>query len=112
MGSRRAYIGLVRKTTGSDYWLDFPDIQGCAIGAGDLDALRDKAGPILQHHIDTLVRKGFEITPPSTLFNIKSREPFPHIGTLRIEVDLLAQAASNNMRLFHGRSRTLRAPKP
>lgn len=64
MSLRAAYIGLVRKDLGSDYWLDFPDVPGCIVGAEELDALRAKAQGFRQISRQTWWREAKGVVTP------------------------------------------------
>jgi predicted RNase H-like HicB family nuclease len=110
MSEQRVYIGLVRKNPDSDYWVDFPDFQGCAAGAGDMAALSAKAPGVLQDHIEALTQKGIWIGPPSTLHAIVAGERDSYIEIMKVPVTLSENALKNPVRLLNGRRGDLMKP--
>ncbi len=61
------YIALIRKVTGTDYGVDFPDFPGCVTAGSDLDEALANAREALALHVEGLVEDGGDIPAPATL---------------------------------------------
>jgi predicted RNase H-like HicB family nuclease len=101
MSQERVYTGVVRKSCETDYWVDFPDIVGCIVGAPSLEALKIKAPVVLQKHIDELVKAGVEINMPSSPHSILTSQRDSYSTLINIIVNVPDN--SNNVRLLNGR---------
>lgn len=62
-----AYIALIRKTAGSDYGVDFPDLPGCVTAGRTLDEARRMAAEALALHIEGMVEDREPLPEPAEL---------------------------------------------
>ncbi|HEY6440447.1 MAG TPA: type II toxin-antitoxin system HicB family antitoxin [Acetobacteraceae bacterium] len=62
-----AYIALLRKQSGSDYGVDFPDFPGCITAGRTLEEARRMAGEALAFHVDGMREDDEPIPPPSSM---------------------------------------------
>jgi len=65
-----SYIGLIRKDTGSDFGVDFPDFPGCVTAGSTIEEARQLAEEALQMHVEGMVEDGEALPVPSTLDTI------------------------------------------
>ncbi len=61
------YIALLRKDSGSDYGVDFPDFPGCITAGKTIDEARRMAGEALALHVEGMIKDRESIPEPSTL---------------------------------------------
>lgn len=106
MAKERTYTGVVRKSCETDYWVDFPDITGCIIGAPSLEDLKVKAPVVLQRHIDELVKAGIEINLPSSPHAVMTAQKDSYSTVMNVTVNVPDNL--NNIRLLNGRSPEMR----
>jgi predicted RNase H-like HicB family nuclease len=64
------YYALIRKETGSDYGVEFPDFPGCITAGVTLDEAAVMAEEALNFHIDGMLEDGEALPEPSSLENI------------------------------------------
>ncbi len=64
------YYALIRKETGSDYGVEFPDFPGCVTAGVTLDEVAMMAEEALNFHIDGMLEDGEALPEPSSLENI------------------------------------------
>ena len=62
-----SFVAYVRKTAGSDYGVEFPDVPGCISAGRTLDEARTMAAEALAGHLAFLEAKGMPVPVPSTL---------------------------------------------
>jgi hypothetical protein len=65
-----------------------------------MEALKEKAGSVLQDHVNALAAAGIELPPPRRYHDIAAVEPDSYISVLPVTVTLPQQALHNNVRLF------------
>ena len=61
------FVAYVRKTAGSDYGVEFPDVPGCISAGRTLDEARTMAAEALAGHLALLEARGMPVPTPSTL---------------------------------------------
>ena len=61
------YIALMRRQTGSDYGVDFPDFPGCVTAGRTLEEARRMAVEALSLHVEGMVADREKLPPPSSL---------------------------------------------
>jgi predicted RNase H-like HicB family nuclease len=64
------YYALIRKETGSDFGVEFPDFPGCVTAGVTLDEAAVLAEEALNFHIDGMLEDGEALPKPSSLENI------------------------------------------
>ena len=52
------FIALLRKDTGSDFGVEFPDFPGCITAGSNLDEAKDMAIEALTLHIEGMLEDG------------------------------------------------------
>ena len=67
------YIGVLRKTGGSDFGVEFPDLPGCFSAGSTLEEARLMAGEALRLHLDGLAADGDTIPEASDLDAVGSK---------------------------------------
>jgi predicted RNase H-like HicB family nuclease len=86
--TKASYLGVVRKEPHTDYWVDFPDIPGCVVGAGSVDELAVKAPAVLQLHIRAVAEGGGLIPTPRAEQDIVASETEAFLSIIPVEVDV------------------------
>ena len=86
-----SYVALLRKDSGSDYGVEFPDIPGCISAGTDLEDAGRMAVESLALHVEGMVEDGEPLPEPSTLDAIM--EDPEHRNTVVLLVDAPALAA-------------------
>ena len=66
------YPAVMRKTSSSDYGVEFPDLPGCFSAGSTLEEARQMASEALRLHLDGLAEDG-EHPEPSTLDVVEQR---------------------------------------
>ncbi len=64
------FIALLRKDTGSDFGVEFPDFPGCITAGSNLDEAKDMAIEALTLHIEGMIEDGISLPGPSSLETI------------------------------------------
>ncbi|HME69101.1 MAG TPA: type II toxin-antitoxin system HicB family antitoxin [Myxococcota bacterium] len=59
------YIALLRKETGSDYGVSFPDFPGCVTAGRTLEEARRLAAEALAFHVEGMLEDGAKLPEPS-----------------------------------------------
>jgi predicted RNase H-like HicB family nuclease len=62
-----AYIALLRKDTGSDFGVEFPDFPGCVTAGSTLEEARIMAAEALALHIEGMIEDGVAIPASAEL---------------------------------------------
>ena len=62
-----SFVAYARKTAGSDYGVEFPDVPGCISAGRTLDEARTMAAEALAGHLALLEARGMPVPTPSTL---------------------------------------------
>jgi predicted RNase H-like HicB family nuclease len=65
-----SYIALIRKDSGSDFGVDFPDFAGCVTAGRDLEEARRMAAEALALHVEGMQEDGDPLPKPSSLDDI------------------------------------------
>ncbi len=62
-----SYIALIRKESGSDFGVDFPDFPGCVTAGSTLDEARALADEAVRFHVDGMLEDGESLPAPQSL---------------------------------------------
>lgn len=67
------YVAILRKTRGSDYGVEFPDLPGCITAGATLEEARAMAAEALRFHLDGLREDGQAIPSSCGLDKIEHK---------------------------------------
>jgi predicted RNase H-like HicB family nuclease len=82
----RSYVALIRKEAGTDYWVDVPDIPGCASSGKTEDEAKANFAEALKLHCETLMAEGAEMPTPRSRGEVLAAEENPYLTDYLIEV--------------------------
>lgn len=69
-----SYIALLRKESGSDFGVDFPDFPGCVTAGRSLEEARRAAAEALQLHVEGMIEDG-EAVPEASDLDVIMADP-------------------------------------
>lgn len=83
----KSYVALVRKEDETDYWVDMPDIPGCASSGETLDAAMANFEDALAFHLKGMKESGLFLPEPRTIQAVLGAEEDPYIESYVVEID-------------------------
>ena len=82
------YVALIRKEPDTDYWIDVPDISGCASSGETEDQAMDNFQDALEMHIEAMVEEGLQLSKPRSKEEIIFSEEFSYLKAYIIDIDM------------------------
>ncbi len=85
--NKNRYVALIRKEANTDYWVDIPDVPGCAASGATKEEAIASFQEILPFHLDGLKEVGGSLRPPRTLKEITAEDKDGYEEAFMIDVE-------------------------
>ena len=82
----RSYVALIRKEAGTDYWVDVPDIPGCASSGKTEDEAKANFAEAVKLHLEALMEQGAELPAPQSRDEVLEDEEYAYLSDYIIEI--------------------------
>ncbi len=82
----RSYVALIRKEAGTDYWVDVPDIPGCASSGKTEDEAKANFAEAVKLHLEALMEQGAEMPAPRSRDEVLEDEEYAYLSDYIIEI--------------------------
>ena len=86
-GKSFQYIALIRQEGDSAYWIDIPDIPGCAASGDTEDEAMFNMQEALELHLEGLAEEKIPLPVPRSKDDVLADQDNPYLKAYIIEVD-------------------------
>ncbi len=83
----KSYVALIRKEDNTEYWIDIPDVPGCASCGETIDAAIANFEDALQFHLQGMKESGVFLQDPRSVQDVLRSEEDPFIESYMVEID-------------------------
>ncbi len=79
------YVALIRKETGTDYWVDIPDLPGCVSSGVTEEKAKVNFQEALALHLEAMEEEGLAMLVPRSREDVLAAEEDPYVSDYIVE---------------------------
>ena len=82
----RKYVALIRKESGTDYWVDIPDLPGCVSSGATEEEAKANIQEGLKLHLEALKEQGTALPVPRSRDDVLAAEEDEYLSDYIVEI--------------------------
>ena len=80
------YVALIRKESGTDYWVDLPDLPGCVSSGVTEEEAKANFQEALKLHLESMKEEGMGLPVPRSRDDVLAAEEESYLSDFIIEI--------------------------